>query len=539
MQRDRRYRQTEARGMPIASVDKIKGSPDQQENISQGANRTPELPQDIWYRIHSLLPLRDSARASRVSRAFQNSWRCHPNLTFSMSSMGLKSLDHINHQKNCQTFIKRVDQIMKNHSGIGVKTFEFKYYDSYHLDISQLNSWLEIAVTPGIEELDVSIFLGYAYETEKYNFPCSLLFAGSGGNSIRSLRLSCCVFRPMAGLGCLTRLHLYHVHITGDELGCLLSSSFALEKLSLKYCCEIICLEIPRLLHQFVKLTVSGCNKLAVIDNKAPNLRKVCIESDVAHISIGDSLQVKDLEMFCAYEFNLVYHGLAKFPASMPNLETLTISSAGEMFSTPSVPGKFLHLKHLNIHLEDLSGAFSPDYDYFSLIFFLDACPILETFRLEVDQTCMEHDSVEDSSHLRQMPGHRHGNIKKVEIDGFCSAKSMVELTCHILENATSLECLTLDTILCGYYKRCEDAYRLSDHEVGQCRQIEDPMIMEAHKALLAIERYVAVKVPSTVKLNVLKPCSRCHVLESCQPNVVLPPVGNFQTEGVVATTIV
>jgi hypothetical protein len=55
------------------------------------------------------------------------------------------------------------------------------------------------------------------------------------------------------------------------------------------------------------------------------------------------------------------------------------------MFSTPSVPGKFHYLKHLDIHLEVLlSEAFSPNYDYFSLAHFLDACPILETFSLEV-----------------------------------------------------------------------------------------------------------------------------------------------------------
>ncbi|CAM0952013.1 unnamed protein product [Alopecurus aequalis] len=513
--------------MSIASVDKTNGSPCQEENISQGANRTPELPEDIWYRIHSLLPLRDSARASRVSRAFQCSWRCHPNLTFTTRSMGLKCWDpiNLNYQKNCQNFIERVDQIMKNHSGNGVKRFKFEYYGSYHVDTSQLNRWLETAITPGIEELDVSAFLGCdsieELKREKYNFPCSLLFAGSAGNSIRSLHLSCCVFCPMAGLGCLTRLHLCNVHITGDELGCLLSSSFALEKLYLSYCSEIIFLEIPSLLHRLVNLGVLYCKKLAVIDNKAPNLRKVSIESRVAHICIGDSLQVKDLEMFCAEDFNLVYHACAKFPASMPNLETLMISSAGEMFSTPSVPVKFLHLKCLKIHLMDLSGAFSPDYDYFSLLFFLDACPILETFRLEVDQTCMEHDSVEDSSRLRQMLGHRHGNIKKVEILGFCSAKSMVELICHILDNATSLECLTLDTILSDHDKSCEDTYRLSDHKVGTCIPIEDDMIREAHKALLAIKRYVVVKVPSTVKFNVMKPCRRCHVVESGKPNVL------------------
>ncbi|CAM0952015.1 unnamed protein product [Alopecurus aequalis] len=511
--------------MPIASVATRKGSPCQQESGSEGEDRTtsagPELPEDIWYHIHSLLPLRDAARASRVCHAFLCSWKCHPNLTFSKSTMGLNSRRLTLNTKKSRIFIDRVDQIMINHSGIGVKRFKLDYDGSY-FDTSKLTSWLQIAVTPGIEELEISVCL--PRKQEHYNFPCSLLSAGSGGNSIQGLSLRCCAFRPMAGLGCLTRLHLSVVHITGDELGCLLSSSFALEELDVKNCREIICLKIPCLLHRLSKLTVSVRNTPTVIENKAPNLCTVSISSDILHISIGDSLKVKCLKIFCLDEFSLVHHARAKLPANMPNLETLRIYSVGEMISTPCVPGKFLHLKHLDICLGSSRTpfAFSPDYDYFSLVFFLDACPILETFMLEVKQTRMKHDPVEDSSHLRQMPGHRHGNIKKVEIIGFCSAKSMVELARHILENATSLECLTLDTVLYDYENyRCEEAYRLSDHKFGKCAWISKHMIKEAHKALLAIERYVVMKVPSTVKLNVMKPCSRCHVLKSRQSNVI------------------
>ena len=52
-----------------------------------------------------------------------------------------------------------------------------------------------------------------------------------------------------------------------------------------------------------------------------------------------------------------------------------------------------------------------------------------------------------DSLQLRQMPEHhRHGNLQSVKITGFCSAKSLIELTCYILDNTTSLKCLTLDT---------------------------------------------------------------------------------------------
>ena len=80
----------------------------------------------------------------------------------------------------------------------------------------------------------------------------------------------------------------------------------------------------------------------------------------------------------------------------------------------------------------------------------------------------MEQESVlGNSSHdLRQMPGHLHRNIMEVQIIGFCSAKSMVELTCHILENATSLECLTLDTI-CD--NGSEDLDRTFDDGIARC----------------------------------------------------------------------
>lgn len=50
--------------------------------------------------------------------------------------------------------------------------------------------------------------------------------------------------------------------------------------------------------------------------------------------------------------------------------------------STPLSPSKFLHLKVLGISLH--GAAFSPAYDCFSVVYFLDAAPSLETFVLGV-----------------------------------------------------------------------------------------------------------------------------------------------------------
>uniref|UniRef100_A0A0E0GIE9 F-box domain-containing protein n=1 Tax=Oryza nivara TaxID=4536 RepID=A0A0E0GIE9_ORYNI len=469
--RRRRQRQIRARNGSIDSVAKRKGSLCQQVANSDGERRTrysgPNLPEDIWCHIHSLMPFKDAARAACVSRAFRRSWQHRPNLIFCIGTLGLD-------------FINKIDRIIKNHSGIGIKSLQLEYDTfcnarrsasiSYHL-----NNWLQIAVTPWIEELILTLSLS-SYNVD-YNFPCSLLSDGRG-SSLRHLYLGSCFFHPTVNLELrnLTRLHLVTVHITGDEFGCLLSNSYALERLELKYCYGIICLKIPCLLQRLSHLEV--------------------------RLLLGESLQMKTLSLDYP---SAVYYARAELPSNVPNLEILTICSDHEMVDTPMLPSKFFYLKCLTI---DLAWRLSPAYDYFSLISFLDASPSLETFCLEISQDRMENELIiGDMSHMRQMLEHRHDNLQSVEIIGFCYTKSLIELTCHILDNTTSLKHLKLDTT--------RDVFSCSTGKHDKCFPMGKDMLTEAKKAVLAIETYIEPKVPSTVMLNVVKPCNRCHVAES------------------------
>uniref|UniRef100_A0A0E0QTH2 At1g61320/AtMIF1 LRR domain-containing protein n=1 Tax=Oryza rufipogon TaxID=4529 RepID=A0A0E0QTH2_ORYRU len=375
------------------------------------------------------MSFKDAARAACVSRAFRHSWRCHPNLICCIGILG-------------SDFINKFDRIMKNHSGIGIKS---------------------------------------------YSFPCSLLADGRA-SSMRHLYLGNCGFHPTINLDLrnLTRLHLINVHITGDELGCLLSNSHCLEQLELMYCNGIICLKIPSLLQCLSHLEVFDCRILQV------------------QLLLGESLRMKRLSLHYP---DAMYYAHAKLPSNAPNLETLTLEcSTDKMVDTPILPSKFLHLKCLTIDHTIISS--SPAYNYLYLVYFLDACPSLETFLLGISQNHMEHDSIiGDSSHMRQMPGHRHDNLRSVEITGFYSAKSLIELTCYILDNTVALKYLTLDTTR-GFFS-------CSTGEHDRCFPMDKIMITEANRAVLAIQTYIERKVPSTVKLNVVKPCSRCHAVES------------------------
>ena len=252
--------------------------------------------QDIWCHIHSLLPLRDAARAACVSRAFRWSWRYLPNLKFSEASLGLTR--KVRRQEEIsKDFTKKVNHILKNHSGTGVKTLEFSLDHYNKKNHRHLDKWLPKAITPGIQKFTLSLSRKHG----TYKFPCSV-FSNGKGDSIRHLRLSHCSFCPTPGAWCLSNLvilQLSDVHVTGDGLWCLLSSSSALERLSLKCCSGIVCLKIPGSLRRLGYLKVSDCYAMDAIESKAPNLSGFDFIGNHRRtkISLGGALRVKELHM--------------------------------------------------------------------------------------------------------------------------------------------------------------------------------------------------------------------------------------------------
>ncbi|XP_022683776.1 uncharacterized protein LOC101758601 isoform X2 [Setaria italica] len=479
-QERRRRAQTQTRDGSIASRGKRKGSPCQRDDGSQ----------HIWQHIHSLMPMRDAARAACVSRSFLYSWRSHPNLNFSKDTFGLIE-NACQKDESGRFFYIKVDHILKKHSGIGVKKLKLQIDSDYSAkDSRYLNKWLQKAVTPGIEELTL-IFAPFG---ANYNFPCSLLLNGSG-DSIRCLHLGCCSFRPKVTLGfrSLIRLHLCFVRTTGDALGFVLSHSLALERLELRCCYGIVYLKVPRLLQHLNYLEVSGCIDLRVIDNEAPNISSFSYGGySAVQLSLGKTLQME----------GSVSYARTEPPSSMPNLEALALNSQTERAHAPMLQSKFLRLRHLSIALT------AANYDYLSLVSFFDAAPSLETFDLNVLQLYMKNVSVfEDPADLRHMQGLQHHNLRSVKITGFSSAKSLIELTCHVLRSVMSLECLTLEAPQSGF--RCSHPYNKS----GKCSSLDRYLVMEGHRGVMAIRRYIEPMVPSTVKLHVLEPCS-CHAVE-------------------------
>ena len=136
---------------------------------------------------------------------------------------------------------------------------------------------------------------------------------------------------------------------------------------------------------------------------------------------------------------------------------------------------------------------------------------------VQVDLARIEHGSVIafGDEELRRKPKCRYHHLRRVMIKGFCSTKSMVEFTRHILESTPSLKSLTLDTTI-SCCRRLQtwpviEKYPASAVLVQQCWQMGTTDIAKAQRAAEAASRYIAGRVPSAVEYTILKPCIHCH----------------------------
>ncbi|XBH70956.1 hypothetical protein VPH35_098507 [Triticum aestivum] len=133
MQRDGGRLQIQPQNGPADSTVDRKDSPCKEDHNSQDGKAQyprPHLPEDIWCHIHSLLPMRDAARAACVSHAFKRSWRRYPNLAFDMITLGI-DIESCGEDEIARNFTSKVDHILKNRPCIATKTLEivFCYYN--------------------------------------------------------------------------------------------------------------------------------------------------------------------------------------------------------------------------------------------------------------------------------------------------------------------------------------------------------------------------------------------------------------------------
>jgi hypothetical protein len=100
------------------------------------------------------MPILDAAQAACLSSDFLRSWRSYPNLILSIDSLGIEEDDATEMDEIQRDFISRVEHILQNHSGIGVKKFSLETYPCSSLHPSYVIVGFKLLLHPGLKNLN-------------------------------------------------------------------------------------------------------------------------------------------------------------------------------------------------------------------------------------------------------------------------------------------------------------------------------------------------------------------------------------------------
>jgi hypothetical protein len=126
--------------------------------------------QDVIQHIHSLMTMRDAARAACVSPSFLRFWRHYPNLEFNQETLAASRQPLLQREHRGKYVFTQARQVLKNHSGAGVKTFKLNLSTCSKDDIRPPRRlWLRacFAAKPGVA--DLALLLPDCYASE-YSF---------------------------------------------------------------------------------------------------------------------------------------------------------------------------------------------------------------------------------------------------------------------------------------------------------------------------------------------------------------------------------
>lgn len=292
------------------------------------------------------MPLRDAARAACVSHKFLRSWRRFPNLTFNCKTLGV-NLDDAPLREGAKELVSRIQCILENHSGTGVKTLKLQVYPCGGvITANHLDTWLQASVKSGIVELDLDL---PRIDSLRFNLSCSLL--SSAASSLHSFSLSFCAFHPTPTIGLrnLKNLCLTVVHITEEELGCLFSCATSLEKFEVTRCDDFTSLKIPSDLQKLRFVRIFICRRLQLIEINAPKVSTFLFRGPPMKISINSS-QLRSMALHGQCYSGMFQYALTKLPSITSNLQNLTLLSSREVCSFMYIVICFFQASYLTIY---------------------------------------------------------------------------------------------------------------------------------------------------------------------------------------------
>ncbi|KAF7809160.1 F-box/FBD/LRR-repeat protein [Senna tora] len=428
-----------------------------------------KLPDPILSHILSFLKTREAVTTSVLSTRWLHLWTCS-----SLTSLTLDAHNILHHDldfshvdvshmaplerflikmKRTAHFVENVNRYLSRLTHLhNIRTFKVRFTFRHNGVFSHnLTRWISFALARCVDEIDLCLLEEDHYFSAPieeggvpYVFPCELLVER---NNLKRLRLAHCVLAPQCatifpGFHGITTLELSRVDLVSlGHFQNLLGNSGNLEYLSLRECGNIEWLKIENPFCQKLRyLNVKDCPDLRGIQLKGINVETLEYKGRVIDFCFWDAPRLTTAFTH-VHDGRLVYSDLwplIRLPIDLPHLQTLFLETTCRMSGVMSLP-TFPNLQRLII----LKAATVQHHDLCWITTFLKACPTLQ--RLELHLRTYYYVEEEKRDIKKWAPRCPHDQLNEIVITGMRGYLAEIETAIYLLNNATSLQKMTID----------------------------------------------------------------------------------------------
>ncbi|PIA42322.1 hypothetical protein AQUCO_02000042v1 [Aquilegia coerulea] len=429
--------------------------------VNNPDDRISEMPDEILSFMLFLLPIEDAARTSILSRRWRYLWKTSAaySSSFNLDVVAMRGsaysddifvsfndYRYLDYEELLSIerlkFINWVDQILKLDYRPMMDSFRLRYYIKKD-STDHINRWINMAISKRVKNFDINLShfhtWGKCLNEELYTFP-DWLFTLETGSLVKLLYLKSCIFRPL-NFNCssLVDLQLCEVLIDQTCLVSFFSNCPNLEKLFLVRCHNLLGLKISGPLLKLKYVAIINCRSLGYLDIDARNLNRLEYRGKQVNFSFLNVTQLSDVIVHLIQE---------------------DYSAAISPIKRPIHLSQFTNLKKLVLVITAYNGTL------WGFIPLLHGSPFLHTLEMHWSYPFAKDSEEKGMQKPSDFP---HSSLKNITVSGFKGSAHEVEFTTYLLNNATTLQKLTIFKAT-KYYSYEEGYYGC----VAEKRKIEE-----------------------------------------------------------------
>ncbi|KAF3455186.1 hypothetical protein FNV43_RR05634 [Rhamnella rubrinervis] len=387
------------------------------------------LPEDILGSIVSLLPLKEAAATSTLSRRWRYVWTCTKNLNFDVGEETLYGYYEIGEDRSKLArirYVQWVNNVVNQHAGVTIDRF-LVCYDVGYFAFS-ITRWIKFAMRNRVQILELNFLSTARFET-------------------------CVIDRQLlshrdveVGLRSLKVLNLVGVNVDGEVIEYLLSNCPLLERLQVIFSSRLINLRVvgsPLL--ALKHLEIRFCTLIQSIEiYDAENLVSFyCHNLEIdrtIRLMIRNVPKLVDVYIHLYDDmFYYAYRVFTIFSCCLSQLQILHLDLSNESYMENPVYPMLKNLKELRVTLSP-----SDSLMLARLLPFMKVSPYLQKLMLMITKWYSDEEPEKFIKPAKCL----HDNLKELEVFGYGGRPNEDELIVYFVENAVSLEKIIVNPFL-------------------------------------------------------------------------------------------